>query len=134
MPNVPKVSEGLNGHDRPMHETGPNREPDKAFVGHRISRGNYQEHAERGIHTEDHLKVLRATVGVPRPVRRPDNREWGEAKNEYQSYDQQSNTQIFDAIRFSDVSSSFGDQLTYWTSLMPCHDHSIESGMVENPF
>jgi hypothetical protein len=49
-----------------MHETGPNREPDKAFVRHWDLVREYQEHAERRIHTQDHLKIFRATSGMPR--------------------------------------------------------------------
>src|SRR5208283_454620 len=42
---------------------------------------------ERGIDTNDHLKILGATFCMPRPTRGPEDREWPHTENEDEPYD-----------------------------------------------
>src|SRR5512132_1593827 len=107
MPNVLRSGDCLNRHDRTMHNTRPNREPDKASVRHWITRCDNQEHTERGIDAHDHLQILGATFCMPRPTRRPENREWPHAENETNPDDYQSDAKILDAIGVSHVCPPF---------------------------
>src|SRR5512132_330208 len=83
MPNVLTIGDRLNRHDRTMHNTRPDRGPDKASVRHWITRGDNQKHTERCIDAHDQLKILGATSRMPRPTRGPENREWPKAMRRY---------------------------------------------------
>src|SRR5262249_12937357 len=75
MANVLTIGNRLNRHDHPVHDTRPHREPDEASVRHWIMRRNNQEHGERGVDTQDHFEIFRATCCVPSPARRPEDGE-----------------------------------------------------------
>src|SRR5512132_2179027 len=118
MPNVLRLGERPNRHDRTMHNTRPDREPYKASVRHWITRGDNQEHTERGIDAQDHLEILGATFCMPRPTRGPKDREWPQAENEDDPYYQQRNAKILDAVGFSHVCPPLN--MFHFTNRLPC--------------
>ena len=49
---------GLDGHDQPVHDAGPNGERDQAEMVAWIACREEQEHAQSRVNGDDHLEVL----------------------------------------------------------------------------
>src|SRR3989442_13404185 len=92
MPHLARVGEGMDGHDCRMNDAGPDGEPDETQVTDWVTRGKQEKDAERGIDTENHLKVRRL-LRLPRPAARPEAGQREDAENEYEGPEAEQPTQ-----------------------------------------
>src|SRR3989442_13864286 len=86
MPHLARVGEGMDGHDCRMNDAGPDGEPDETQVTDWVTRGKQEKDAERGIDTENHVKVRRL-LRLPRPAARPEAVQREDAEDEYEAED-----------------------------------------------
>src|SRR5207245_6279240 len=59
VPDLTGVGHRVDRHDSPVHDTRPDSEPDDAQVAGRVSRGEEEEHTERGVDAPNHLQIGR---------------------------------------------------------------------------
>src|SRR5712664_2160262 len=90
----------LHSHHPAVHDTGPDGEPNEAPMSNGVTRGEHKEDPECCIKREDHLKVVRTTLSMPRPAGRPDDGERPYAESEDHPYNHENDAKIFDAISF----------------------------------
>src|SRR5215468_3451966 len=65
----------------------PPKMPNMLGIGDRLSSHN---HAERGVDTQDHFEIFRATCCVPSPARRPEDGERPYTEDKDKPYDHES--------------------------------------------
>src|SRR5262245_13207659 len=80
-----------------MRYAGPNRKPNEAAVRKWIAGGKHEEDSERRVDRQDHLQVL-GLADMPRPTRRPKNRQRVHPEQEDEPNKEQRDSQEFDAI------------------------------------
>src|SRR5512135_2668782 len=71
MMEMHRIHDGLDGHDQPVHDAGPDGERDQAEMVAWIACREEQEHAQSRVHGDDHLEILGSPAAVPGPPRRP---------------------------------------------------------------